>query len=155
MKQLKEYIKEGLFDDVDKLDGKNSLESNIKQLKKDIGDWICNNYYSAFACRSQYKLKKRDIEIDTSTAPPTVNCKGDLYTNKLLSLNNNGMFQWGKVDGCFDCQNCYDLKTLEGAPKEIGGDFNCSYCYDLKTLEGCPEKVGGTIKFNFFIFQYF
>ena len=73
MKQLKEYIKEGLFDDVDKLEGKNGLASSTKQLKKDIGDWICNNYYSSFARRSQYKLKKRTIEVDMSTVPPTVN----------------------------------------------------------------------------------
>ena len=45
MKQLKEFImesigskttlKEGLFDDIDKLEGKNGLDTNVKQLKKD------------------------------------------------------------------------------------------------------------------------
>ena len=43
MKDLKEYIKEGLFDDVDKLEGKNGLENNLKLLKKEINDWIKTN----------------------------------------------------------------------------------------------------------------
>ena len=141
MKQLKEYIKEGLFDDVDKLEGKNSFASNTKQLKKEIVDWISNNYYSSHTRKNNYKLKKRAIEVDTSTTPPTVNCKVDLYTNKLISLNNNGMFQWGKVDGCFDCQNCYDLKSIEGAPKEVDM-FTCNDCSSLKSLKGAPEKIG-------------
>lgn len=34
MKQLKEYIKEGLFDDIDKQEGKNNLAAQNKQLKK-------------------------------------------------------------------------------------------------------------------------
>jgi hypothetical protein len=33
MKTLKEYIKEGLFDDIDKLEGKKGLENNFKLLK--------------------------------------------------------------------------------------------------------------------------
>ena len=43
MKNLKEYVKEGLFDDLDKIEGKNSLESNAKQIKKEIENWICSN----------------------------------------------------------------------------------------------------------------
>ena len=38
MKDLKGYIKEGLFDDIDEIEGKNSLEYNTKQLEKDIND---------------------------------------------------------------------------------------------------------------------
>lgn len=72
MKILKEYIKEGLFDDVDELEGENSLESNAKQLKKEIIDWICSNYFSASSERKSYLLKKKYLEVDITTVPP--NC---------------------------------------------------------------------------------
>jgi len=35
-----------------------------------------------------------------------------------------------------------NLKTLEGAPKEVGGNFYCSV-NNLESLLGAPEKVGG------------
>ena len=143
MKNLKEYIKEGLFDDIDKLEGENSLESNAKQLKKEIVDWVSNNYYLSYTRKNQYKLKKHTIEVDMATIPPTVNYNYDLYAgNDLTSLNNDGKFQWGKVDGIFSCNECNSLKTLEGAPKEVTYDFTCTYCNSLKSLEGAPKEVG-------------
>jgi hypothetical protein len=142
MKDLKEYIKEGLFDDIDKIEGKNSLASNVKQLKKEIVDWISNNYYISYARKSQHKLKKRTIKVDMTTVPPTVNYNYDLYaSNNLTSLNNNGMFQWGKVEGNFGCSFCDSLTSLKGSPKEVGGEFNCNGSRSLKSLEGSPEKV--------------
>ena len=33
------------------------------------------------------------------------------------------------------------LKTLKGAPKEVGGDFNC-IANELESLKGAPKKVG-------------
>ena len=147
MKQLKEYIKEGLFDDIDKLEGKNSFASNTKQLKKEIVDWVSNNYYSSYTRKSQYKLKKRTIEVDTTTTPPTVNYNYDLYaSDDITSLNNNGLFQWGKVDGSFSCSKSKSFTTLEGAPEKVGRDFSCFGCTSLKTLEGCPKEVGGNLE---------
>ena len=43
MKDLKEYLVEGLFD-IDDIEGKNSLEYNTKQLEKEIKYWICSHY---------------------------------------------------------------------------------------------------------------
>lgn len=43
MINLKEYVKEGLFDNIDELEGKNGLESGFAILKQDIIDWITNN----------------------------------------------------------------------------------------------------------------
>ena len=75
-------------------------------------------------------------------------------------------FQFGKVDGNFNCSACTELISLEGAPKtvskkffcddcskltslkgapkEVGNNFKCSHCENLTSLEGAPEKVGGS-----------
>ena len=44
----------------------------------------------------------------------------------------------------FICSFCDSLKTLKGAPKEIGQSFYCRKCKSLKTLKGAPKKVGGS-----------
>ena len=49
--------------------------------------------------------------------------------------------RFGKVSGCFYCR-ANQLKTLEGAPIEVGGDFSCRG-NQLRTLEGSPRKVDG------------
>ena len=138
MKDLKEYIKEGLFD-IDEIEGKNSFEYNTKQLEKDIKDWICSHYRLSRSKMSE--IKRSHLTVNTRTTPPTVNCSSDLYAHLLTSLNNNGMFQWGKVKGSFECTNCTKLESLEGAPKVVGTWFDCSFCSSLKTLEGCPKVV--------------
>ena len=135
MVNLKEYIKEGLFDDLDKIEKIGGMESNVKLLKKEITDWITNNTYTLI-------IKSR-LEFDFNTTPITVNYDDDIYISKsVTSLNDNGLFQWGEVGGGFYCTECKLLKSLEGAPKEVGGDFNCFYCESLKSLEGCPKEVG-------------
>ena len=75
-------------------------------------------------------------------------------------------FQFGKVDGSFNCSACTGLISLEGvpktvsrkffcdecskltslkgAPKTVGNNFKCSHCGNLTSLEGAPEKVGGS-----------
>ena len=78
--------------------------------------------------------------------------KDDLYevscTNRVNIINENitsltnGYFIWTIVKGSFICHNCNSLKSLEGAPKEVGGKFNCSHCNSLTSLEGAPKKVG-------------
>ena len=147
MVNLNEYIKEGLFDNIDKLEGKNGLESNAKQLKKDIIDWICSNYYNQPNGYKSHLVKKRDLQINMETIPPTVNydAKNSLEnrlfaSNNITSLNNNGMFQWGTVTKDFICSNS-KIETLEGSPKEVGGRFYCDSCKNLISLEGAPEKV--------------
>jgi hypothetical protein len=49
--------------------------------------------------------------------------------------------RFGKVSGAFWC---YDnqLRTLDGAPSEVGSDFSCRG-NQLRTLQGSPRKVGG------------
>ena len=139
MKNLKEYVKEGLFD-IDDIEGKNSLEYNTKQLEKEIKDWICSHY--RLRRSKMAEIKRSTLTVNTRTTPPTVNCSSDLYAHLLTSLNNNGMFQWGKVKGSFECTNCTNLESLDGAPKKVGSWFDCSFCSSLESLEGAPEEVG-------------
>lgn len=138
MKDLNEYIKEGLFDGVDKLEGKNGLNNNLKFLKKEIIDWIINN--------TSERVYKNKLSVDMTTTPPTVDYNGNIdFNTNITSLNNDNMFQWGKVEGKFYCAYCTSLKSLEGGPKVVGKDFSCSYCLLLKDLKGAPEEVGGVV----------
>ena len=48
--------------------------------------------------------------------------------------------RFGQVSMDFICKGG-KLKSLEGAPREVGGDFVCSY-NKLTSLKGAPQKVG-------------
>lgn len=149
MKQLKEYIKEGLFDDVDKLEGNDGLDNASKgfeQLDKEkIFDYISKHYVLATKeFQKALSWNKSKFEIDLKTNPPTVDCAGSLiFQSNESTLNNDGMFQWGVVKGGFRCAYRKTLETLEGAPKEVHGDFMCNDCSVLKSLEGAPKTVVG------------
>jgi hypothetical protein len=49
--------------------------------------------------------------------------------------------RFGKVSEDFYCDD-NQLRTLDGAPSEVGSDFDCSN-NQLRTLEGSPRKVDG------------
>ena len=49
------------------------------------------------------------------------------------------------VKGYFSCNSCYNLTSLEGAPKEVGGVFDCHGCKNLTSLRGLPLHIGGDI----------
>ena len=71
---------------------------------------------------------------------------GDLDRNELntffVSEDKDGfIINFGKITGDFICINL-GLKSLKGAPQEVGGWFDCSYT-ELTSLEGAPIKVGG------------
>ena len=71
------------------------------------------------------------------------NCrKISLYDiNNFKKISDYGKFGEGIKD--FDCMNCGNLQSLEGAPKEVGGYFDCSYCNNLQSLKDCPGTVNG------------
>ena len=124
MKNLKDYIKESILGDWEDIDVTKDIKSEIKQFLKD-------NYKGRFSITlvgGKYIVNsKKNVEIK----------------NKKVTSLTNGMFEFGKVGGDFDCMYCNSLKSLEGAPKEVGRDFDCRDCYSLTSLEGAPEKVGG------------
>ena len=131
MKNLKEYIIEGIFDtDEDTID--KSINDQIKQFLKD-------NFDGASLCKISDKPNNNGkYEVSSKEIIKVKN-------KKITSLTNN-LFIWTTVDKDFRCAFCDLLTSLEGAPKEVGGVFDCSYCDLLKSLKGAPEKVGG--KFN-------
>ena len=129
MKNLKEYIIEGIFDVEDNID--NIDESIKEQIKKFLKD----NFDGASSCKISDK-PNNDGKYEVSSSK-NINVKN----YKITSLTN-GLFIWATVDSDFNCETCNSLTSLEGAPKEVGKDFNCSWCGSLKSLEGAPEKVG-------------
>jgi hypothetical protein len=75
---------------------------------------------------------------------------GQVYSNKINCQDNQLKSLEGAPkevgDGYFSCSN-NQLTSLKGAPEKVGGDF---YCYNnqLKSLEGAPQQVGGYFDCN-------
>ena len=71
--------------------------------------------------------------------------EGNLYRDILkgfVSDDKEGFtINFGKVTGNFDC-SIIGLKSLKGAPTEVGGYFSC-YNNQLTSLKGAPHKVDG------------
>ena len=128
MKNLKEYITEGIFDEnIDK-----SIKDQIKQFLKD-------NFKGASSCKISSK--------PNTDGKYEVSCNGGITViDKKITSLTNGMFIWTSVKGNFDCTWCESLTSLEGGPKEVGKCFDCSFCDSLTSLVGSPEKVGGDFK---------
>ena len=105
MKTLKEYINESLLDD-DILDDEIAL----------IEAFLEENYKGYFVIKksgNKYIVdSKKDIDVK----------------NKNITSLTNGLFEFGKVSGYFDCSYNDSLKDLKGAPREVSGDFYCSTC---------------------------
>jgi hypothetical protein len=130
MKNLKEYIKESILRDLENIDVAKDVKSEIKQFLKDNYD----GRFSITLVKGKYIVNsKKNVEIK----------------NKKVTSLTNGMFEFGKVDGDFDCFGCSKLISLEGAPKEVKGNFNCTMCSSIINLIGAPEIVGGNFKCNF------
>ena len=104
--------------------------------KKDIENWIKTNYNVTGRL-----TVKNDFVVD---------CSGDVEVkNRSIISLTNGLFRWGYVGKRFYCNGCKNIKTLEGAPKEVRKDFSCGGCENLTSLEGAPEKVGGGFDCSF------
>ena len=138
MIDLKQYIKESLLDDEEEL-GSNI----INKIKSSIENFLKENYSPT--CVSKCKI----LDEPNEEGKYVVDCNGDLIvTNRGISALTNEYFVFGKVKRNFYCNGCRYLKSLEGAPKEVGKICSCSNCYSLTSLEGAPEKVGGSFKCN-------
>lgn len=133
MKDLKHYLKESVLDDVF---AQIEIDDADKMMiiKKSITNWLKNNLLIRF--------QENKLSFDFSTAPIIVNYDGDIKCKTNITSLTNGVFQWGVINGDFDCLQCKSLESLKGAPKEVVGDFICSECYSLESLEGAPKKVG-------------
>ena len=120
MKSLMKPLKESIFNNVDDIVNDDTVlfEQFLKDNYQIDGTYIIKN--SVIDVMGDVRVKNKNIESLT-----------------------NGLFRFGKVDGGFFCSGCENLKSLEGAPKEVGRDFSCDNCSSLKSLNGAPKKVGG------------
>ena len=130
MINLKNYIFESIFDVEDNID---NVDESIKD---QIRQFLKNNFKNASKCKISKKPNKDGKFEVLSTGDVVVK-------NKQINSLTNGSFIWTNIKGDFICSDCNLLKSLEGAPKEVGGDFSCEYCTSLTTLEGAPKEVGG------------
>ena len=130
MKNLKEYIIEGIFDVEDNID---NIDESIKE---QIRQFLNDNFDGASSCKISDKPNK-DGKYDVSSSK-NINVK-----NYKITSFTNGLFIWTTVDKDFRCTYCDLLKSLEGAPKNVGGDFDCDFCESLTSLKGAPKEVGG------------
>ena len=120
-------LKESLLD--------NSLISKTDKIVKDeIKAFLIENYKGLMKI-SNFPNKDGKYEVSSTTDIEVKNVN-------ITSLTN-GMFIWTVVGGSFYCNDCYSLKSLEGAPKKVKKDFYCPDCNSLKSLEGAPKEVGG------------
>ena len=129
MKDIKTFILEAsILADID-----DQLEYGDEALKSVIINWLKANVIS---------MQENKLNFNFNTTPITVDYDGDIHFKKHITSLTNEIFQWGEVEGNFNCSRCPSLKTLKGAPKEVGRSFNTDYCKLLKSLEGAPDKVG-------------
>ena len=122
MKNLKEYIIEGIFDIEDNIDNiDESIKEEIKQFLKD-------NFARASLCKISDK-PNNDGKYEVSSAGYII-----VKNYKITSLTN-GLFIWATVDSDFNCETCNSLTSLEGAPKEVRSGFYCVKCGRYFTQE--------------------
>ena len=116
------------------LDIEGTLDSGNEAIRQNIKKWIKDNFRVVGLKISdipneegKYKVSALDVDV----------------TNKNITSLTNGMFIWTIVRGYFTCSYCPSLKTLEGAPKEVGCNFYCSNCQSLTSLKGAPKLING------------
>ena len=93
-------------------------------------------------------LSKLKLKLKLNPQTNKYDCDGDLNKNDLsilVSEDKDGFtINFGKITGNFDCSSL-GLKSLKGAPQEVGGSFDCPY-NQLTSLKGAPKKVGGSFE---------
>ena len=104
-----------------------------KSIKDQIKQFLKDNFKGYSSCKISKKPNK-DGKYEASS-----NKNINVKNYKITSLTNN-MFIWDTIDN-FNCEYCYSLTSLKGAPEKVGEDFNCEYCSSLKSLEGMPSHI--------------
>jgi hypothetical protein len=134
MKNISEYLNESLLLEADIID---------QELAKECIDWILDNYLDYHSPIKPNKLKvDKKLNSDGKIIIKT-NLKGITLKSSATSITN-GKFVWDKVyKGDMFCVWKNDnITNLEGCPDKIeNGDFYCNDCKNLKTLDGGPSYV--------------
>ena len=122
-----------ILDDIDV-----QIANTDKMFKAVIARWLKANVKS---------IEENKLKFDFSTTPFTVDYDGDIEFKTHISSLTNGNFQWGEVDGNFFCCDCLNLKSFEGAAKNISGNYYCVNCHSL-SLDNVSEKIKEKVVFN-------
>lgn len=132
MISLKNYIKEGIFDDEITI-SKQSDKAIFKAQRNGVREFIAANYRECGRIKVSEKLNK-DGFYEVST-------KGNVELKWYSERITNGDFIWTEVGKSF---RIYDgkMENLEGCPRTVGKDFILANCEELKSLKGGPEYVG-------------
>ena len=162
MKNLNEYINEGLIRRQSGMDMKSQIEAWLNE--HEVTEYIINDDLTISSGR---QFDMRVCNFDGTEFPSYIQfgdcsgCESFILSNcpnletlrgcptkvrsftcsdctKLKSLEHGPQ----EVLNHYYCPNCTSLKNLKGAPTEISRTFNCSGCTGLETLEGAPQKVG-------------
>ena len=133
MKNLIDYINEGILGDVDDV---------LANGDTDIAELMIMDIINAV-----YKLKAKTkldiIPTKNDNGKYTVNATGDVAVkDRSIKTLVNDVFEWGEVDGEFSVWKCANLTDLVGSPKKVLKSFNANQCSKLKSLVGMPEIVG-------------
>ena len=86
-------------------------------------------------------LDKNTIGTWSVNGEGLVDIKGSFWCRS-QGLEDFLGIRFGKVSVNFWC-HFNQLRTIDGAPREVGGDFYC-HGNQLRTLEGSPGKVSGS-----------
>ena len=78
----------------------------------------------------------------------TIDVDGDVDLSYSEEEQLPDYIQFGTVTKHFYINNCNELESLKGCPKEVGRNFYCDKCPKLKSLKGVPQKVGGGFSCN-------
>ena len=122
-------LKESLLDDIDVVSDKIDARMLIEE-------WLRENLRAGL---SNCKIS----EIPNKDGKYEVSFKGYIEFKREITSLTNGMFVWANSLNDFECNNCSNLTSLEGVPKEVKGNFHCCGCSNLISLEGSPEIVQG------------
>ncbi len=125
-------LRESLLDD-------DLVEKTDKLIKDEINSFLKENFKGASSCKIS-RTPNKDGKYEVSST------KDIEVKNKKITSLTNGTFVWTIVNGFFIVRFCNSLKSLEGAPKEIGRNFYCSGCDSLTSLEGAPKEIGGNFE---------
>lgn len=116
--------------------GIESLEGGPKFVK---GDYICDRCSLKNLIGAPKKVSTFDCSSNTlkTIIGAPQDCKDFKCDRNRWLESLEGAPQL--VSGEFNCNNCDNLTSLEGAPKECK-EFICAECNELKNLIGAPQK---------------
>ena len=123
-------------------------EEELRKVVPNLYTLIKKAYKTWEDKKKEELLSKLKLKLKLNPQTNKYDCDGDLNKNDLsiiVSEDKDGFtINFGKITGNFDCSSL-GLKSLKGAPQEVGGSFDCPY-NQLTSLKGAPKKVGGSFE---------